>query len=269
MAVSVKLPTSVLISNKPATKTTMSGARLPGYGSSFGSSLSTTSRRPAPVGPTPLPKRIGTLAKGRTPATSLSPRQPPTGVSAIRATKQSNSAGSGSHPKGYDRNLNNAKPIKEIRRNGGGAKEHHNGESPSDSKPDSGSSGKNSENSNDAAKRQAPALSMDFMKHALSSSKTIYSAQEIKAKCETQWKPTGKTSSRRTKKVSSPTKEASNRITVKEPPKSKLIENIKNEGFAPRVKTHELTNQLKVLKTRLAGDNSLAEQEEDDEFDIS
>ena len=250
MALSVQLLTEYTAKQAGA----MSSTRLPGYSSGL-SSLSTTSRRSGPVGPNPLPKRLGALAKGRTPGPSTSPRHPPTGINAtsVRIAKQTNSAGS--DPRPFDRNLNNTKPIKEIRRS-------QNHASSSDSKPDSGGTA----GSDDSKRHLPPALSVDFIKHALSSSKQMYSAQEIKAKAETAWKQSGRQNNKKSKPKTGSSKDntTASRIEPVEVPKSKLFESIQNEGFGPRVKSKALNGQLKVLHMRLGGDSAIDEETEED-----
>ena len=260
MALSVQLLTEHT-KKQPAAMST----RLPGYSSGLGSI--NTGRRTGPVGPNPLPKKLGSLAKGRAPSLTMSPRQPPVGVNAasVRIAKQSNST-AGTDPRPYDRNLNNVKPIREIRRN---QQQDSGGSGGLDPRGDGGktsdSSGAASTSSDDSKRNLPPALSVDFIKHALSANKQIYSPQEIKAKAETSWKPSSKASTKRPKtKASSPKENTAARIEPKEVPKSKLFESLQTEGFGPRVKSKALNGHLKVLHKRLGGESAIAEESEED-----
>ena len=259
MALDTQLLTSQAHRKQPNATSLGAMSRVPGYTTGL-SPLGSTRRAGGPVGPNPLPKKIGALGRARAKPVG-SPRGLAVGVSAssMRVGRASNATDSSSQsPKAFDRNLNNVKPIKEIRR--GETHAHNN-----DAKQESPSSSAHSE---DSKRNLPPALSMDFIKHALSSNKQIYSPQEIKQKAETSWKSSNKQVTKRPKTKTVTPRESTEASQQKassnsETPNSKLIESMRTEGFGPRVKSKELNAQLKQLHRRLGGDNAIKEEPEE------
>ena len=239
-----------LLTSQASKKQSHVMSRLPGYTSGL-QSLGTSRRSGGPVGPNPLPKKIGALGRARAKPLG-SPRGLSVGVSpSLRVGRPSNLSEGSLSPKAYDRNLNNVKPIREIRR----------GETHAHSADAKHNNGVTTAQADDSKRNLPPALSVDFIKHALSSNKQIYSAQEIKQKAETSWK-NNKQAVKRAKTKTTTTKENTDNIQEKttEAPSSKLIESIKTEGFGPRVKSKELNAQLKMLHRRLGGENAIQEE---------